>query len=101
MVWLKFVNTLKLHDREKKKVFYIKIDDHCLLNVWSEFIEHHNGEWVKKIIMAFQVVTNLNQHICLHHLCCCFPTLLSSILKVKQILDKTQVTMLFDSLPTS
>ena len=60
IVWLKFVSSLKLHDRKKAEVFHVMIDNHWLLNVWREFIEHHLGNR-KKMILESHVVTNMNQ----------------------------------------
>ena len=60
IVWLKFVSSLKLHDRKKAEVFHVMIDNHWLLNVWREFIEHRLGNR-KKMILESHVVTNMNQ----------------------------------------
>jgi hypothetical protein len=100
MVWLKFVTSLKLHDRKKAEMSYINIDDHWLLNIWRAFIEHHHGERVKSdsgILCCNQSEpTDLFASPLL-----LFPCFISSISKVKQISDKNQVPMLFDALPTS
>ena len=74
IVWLKFVSSLKLHDRRKEEVFHVMIGNHWFLNVGREFIEHRLGNR-KKMILESHVVTNMNHQICLHHLCCCFHVL--------------------------
>lgn len=97
IVWLKFVTSLKLHNIKKAEAFYVKSDDHWLLNLWRTFIQHCSGEWENS-----DSCCNQSEPTDLFALpLLLFPCLMSSISKVKQISDKTEVPMLFDALPTS
>lgn len=100
MVWLKFVSSLKLHDRKKAEVFHVKIDDHWLLNVWRAFIEHRLGEQAK-IDSGIPCCNKSEPTDLFASSLLLFPCLISSFSKVKQISDKTEVPVPFDALPSS
>ncbi|KAH9329691.1 hypothetical protein KI387_001799, partial [Taxus chinensis] len=93
MVWLRFVANLSLNRRKFLEVHNLKVDDYWLLCVWRAFAEHRlvvQAESVSDISCGSKYKSRDQFLLCL----LLFPCLVSSISKVKEIIDKTEDAVL-------